>query len=295
MPNAEPTPQSPSRRKAHRRGAGRALAATGEAQAPKAARQCVVCRAAKPVAHLLQLRDVQSAPAKTGRHVYACVARACLLKVGMRLGTGAGGAQGFVASLAQLACVRLTGTIGLARRQGILVLGAARIVAARPPSELSGFGAELDGADFAADDDDDEDDIIVDEDDDEGDDDYDDDDDVFEDGNFEGQGHTAHGQNGTVQSRGRRPRRARRAQDVVLVACDAAPRTVRSLGDSGRACMLSSAAMGHAAGGAAVAAVAIPPGRLALQAVYWLQVWYETRSADAGDMTDSSQRSIEVA
>lgn len=271
--NAQAPGQHLPKRKPHRRGAPRTLTPTGASlgnppgRGPN--RLCVACRGAKPARELMQLRDLGATlmggkASPSGRHAYVCLQRACLQRLGERMAGGKGNALAglaFLAQLSQLATTRLTGIIGLARRQGLLTMGAARIIALRPPKD------SLDDDDLFEDDDDD--------DDDEDEDTIDaDDDDVIlddDDADLPPQGHA---------------RASNTGQDVILVACDAAPRTRRALGPEIEPCMLLGAELGHAAGGAPVAAVGIPAGRLALQAAYWLQVWYEARLADAGVTSD---------
>jgi predicted RNA-binding protein YlxR (DUF448 family) len=65
---------------------------------------------------------------------------------------------------------------------------------------------------------------------------------------------------------------------LILVAEDAAERSLRRL--SQHRAFGTAAALGRAAGTAPVAAIGIRPGRLAMQAAYWLRVWYETHSRD---------------
>lgn len=71
-----------------------------------------------------------------------------------------------------------------------------------------------------------------------------------------------------------------RVDAVVLVACDAAERTIRAIGPDGLPVPLSSEQLGHAAGHRPVAAVMLRPGRHAAQAAYWQRVWYEARDTE---------------
>jgi hypothetical protein len=65
---------------------------------------------------------------------------------------------------------------------------------------------------------------------------------------------------------------------ITLKACDAAGRSERRLPQAQS--FVAAEVLGHAAGTAPVAAIGIRPGRLAMQAAYWLRVWYETLSRD---------------
>jgi len=240
------------KRKPHRRGASKLLGPTGNSRGTAAAqRQCLVCRKTHDKAQLLELGPEGGGPAAgpSRRHSYVCVARNCLTLAARRFSANPkdpdAARLAFLQPLVQLATTRLKEAIGLARRQGLLVMGAARLMALRP-------GAD----DIFMDDEDDEDDAP----------------DTHSDTVVEGGLHAAVDVSLRAAPSG--------DQDVILVANDAALRTVRRLGPMAQPCMLSGAQMGQAAGGAYVAAVGIPAGRLALQAAYWLQVWYEARLAD---------------
>lgn len=261
-------PASTPKRKPHRRGAPGALGPTGGRQTgPSAERQCVVCRQTQPARLLLQLGDRASLTASTrapGKRNYVCVRRACFIGLALRERSTKLDRQAVTDAqlemLVQLATARFVETLGLARRQGLLVMGASRLIALRPSA------SDL----FIEDDDDD-----------------DDDDENDEDTSHRADADIQDIQTDTVVDVGPPAYTDilaaacnRGDQDVIVVANDAALRTVRRLGPMGIPCMLSCAAMGHAAGGAPVAAVGIPVGRLALQAAYWLQVWYEARLAD---------------
>lgn len=88
------------------------------ASAADAQRQCTVCRSRKDSTALLQL----AAPADTAtaRCAYVCVQRACLQASGAK-------SQDTLQMFVALATRRLQETVGLARRAGAIVLGAARL------------------------------------------------------------------------------------------------------------------------------------------------------------------------
>lgn len=67
---------------------------------------------------------------------------------------------------------------------------------------------------------------------------------------------------------------------TVLVASDAAPRTVRAIGEVGIPVPQTSEELGHAVGHRPLAAVMLRPGRHAAQAAYWQRVWYEARDTE---------------
>lgn len=133
------TNQKP-KRKPHRRGQARLSGPTGACRAQSAApRQCCICRHSRSQGELLQLDLVPNEAAETavstkpGRRSYVCVARGCLTAAAMRVAGKKRPAQealkAFAVPLTLLATTRLIETIGLARRQGLLVMGASRIVA----------------------------------------------------------------------------------------------------------------------------------------------------------------------
>jgi len=204
----------------------------------------LVCKKTQDKAQLLELGpELADAGAQSAhkRHSYVCVAQDCLQLAARRFCANPkdlhAARVAFLEPLVQLATTRVKEAIGLARRQGLLGMGAARLLELRPSDN-----------DIFVDDDDDSDTVV------------------------EG------GLRAAVDvSLSAAPSDD---QDVILVANDAALRTVRRLGPMAQPCMLSGAEMGRAAGGAYVAAVGIPAGRLALQAAYWLRVWYEARLAD---------------
>lgn len=265
------------KRKPHRGAASKLLSPTGARRTGSAmARQCCMCRSVRSQGQLLQLGPIPDAAGEQpkahrarGRHSYVCVAQACLRQAALRMAGKKSEPKvalaAFLAPLTQLAITRLTETLGLARRQGLLVMGASRLIALRPKEDVF--------MDHDGDDDDDSDD-----------DDHGDGDGVIE-VDFVDRHHGPRGKpTDTVVGGGREanadvfaPKQPDGEQDVILLAADAAPRTARRLGPAALPCMLSGADMGHAAGGAPVAAVGIPAGRLALQAAYWLQVWYEAQ------------------
>jgi predicted RNA-binding protein YlxR (DUF448 family) len=72
---------------------------------------------------------------------------------------------------------------------------------------------------------------------------------------------------------------------LIMVAEDASERAARRL--SSHRAFGTTATLGRAAGTAPVAAIGIRPGRLAMQAAYWLRVWYETHSRDGQDAAGS--------
>lgn len=275
------TNQKP-KRKPHRRGQARLSGPTGACRAAASAeRQCCICRSTRPQSQLLQLdlappeAGAQPAVKNPGRRSYVCVAKDCFAAAAKRMAGKKVAAQeaqaAFVVPLTLLATTRLIETIGLARRQGLLVMGAARIVALRP----SAADLYVDGDGYDDDDDDDdgaEDDTL--------------------DSAVDVAGHTrasaaapeapptdtAVGGGHRAQADISSPEGPTGRQDIIVLALDAARRTARSLGPTALPSMLCGADMGRAAGGAPVAAVGIPAGRLALQAAYWLRVWYEARA-----------------
>lgn len=110
-------------------------------------RQCVVCRTSRPTFELLQLSAVplpekppsDDACSATGRRAYVCIGLPCLralqerrlghaLRTTVALGTPAQ----WVVGLQQLAQQRLYELLGLARRQGVALLGASRVYEAAP-------------------------------------------------------------------------------------------------------------------------------------------------------------------
>jgi hypothetical protein len=241
------------KRKPHRRGASKLLGPTGNSRGtPAAQRQCLICKKPQDKAQLLELGLLGPAgavPAASKRHSYVCVAHGCLELAARRFSGHPHDLQAarlaFGEPLVQLATTRVKEAIGLARRQGLLVMGAARLFSLRASAD-----------DIFMDDEDDQDD--------EGD-------------KANALSHTVVGGGLSAAPDVSLSAAPSGQQDVILVANDAALRTVRRLGPVARPCMLSGAQMGQAAGGAYVAAVGIPAGRLALQAAYWLQVWYEAR------------------
>lgn len=79
---------------------------------------------------------------------------------------------------------------------------------------------------------------------------------------------------------------------AVLVAHDAASRSQRQLPEAPLFGTMES--LGQAAGLGLLAALGIQAGRLAMQAAYWLRVWYESRAREAAAVTPVPGR-IEVA
>ena len=131
-PPSDPAAPVAARRKKHRRG-GQALSPTGanaSRQNPAPERQCIACRGRKPQPRLLQLAELAEgllAPAGRpvrGKAFYVCVDRTCLTQVAKR----GPDADGWLAGTAVLASQRFVAMLGLARRQGQLLVGAARIV-----------------------------------------------------------------------------------------------------------------------------------------------------------------------
>jgi predicted RNA-binding protein YlxR (DUF448 family) len=180
-----------------------------------AARTCVVCRKQRTAAELLLLRRVKdtlvAGRAQSGRGAHVCVQRECLLGL-----SGKDLARAFhlpilthdnarwLAQAHGLAETRALETLGLARRQGLLLVGAAGIERGRLEDD---------------------------------------------------------------------PR------SVIILASDAAYRRPGTWGTRARK-FLSAQALGHATGLDPVEALGVPPSRLADQAAYWLNLWYETRAED---------------
>lgn len=82
---------------------------------------------------------------------------------------------------------------------------------------------------------------------------------------------------------------------VVLVAADAAERSQRQLADFGATSFGTMESLGQAAGMAQLAALGIQTGRLAMQAAYWLRVWYESRAREGAAAVTPVPGRIEVA
>lgn len=106
-------------------------------------RQCVVCRTVGPTWTLLQLAAAAGPGRKVGRSAYVCIALACLQGLGARGWARALpgaherlSAADLVAALQSMAAVRVTSLLGLARRQGVVILGAGRL-SETPPERLA--------------------------------------------------------------------------------------------------------------------------------------------------------------
>jgi predicted RNA-binding protein YlxR (DUF448 family) len=126
---------------------------TGEEGATTAPlRSCIVCRAERPQAELVRLRERSGVAyiegPGAGRGAWVCIRSECLDAVDARAlsrafkkPVAAPEAGGLRAVLAHIALQKLHSLLGLARRQGVLVIGQDRV-----KSEPTGFVAVAEDA-----------------------------------------------------------------------------------------------------------------------------------------------------